>query len=298
VWRLLIVPLATIIATAGSATAPVGSASARLAIEANTGSVTSVLVPSAASLECDGNARGTGFLRNVAKPACALVRSGAVTKVANRHRGPRLCAEGYGGPQRARISGTIGRRRVNVTINRVDGCGIDEWEQLRALLGDPERRGAIPRPGRGSATTTTTTPPATYRVQRGDTLTKIAKQFHTSVAGIVTTNGLPDADHLTEGQELVMPPPSALRIDAKLVGGRTDSGFDLTLVGALPSEVVTFVIALPNGDTYTGSPHVASGYGVVTTTYTADIGLGTYRVTASGERGTNAESIFHLDPRD
>jgi LysM repeat protein len=257
-----------------------------------------VLVPSEATLECDHDARGTGFLSHAANPACALVRRGTVTKIAKQHRTARLCVEGYGGPQRARIRGTIGGRHVDVTINRTDGCGIGEWDRLRALLGEPERSGAIPRPGRSSATTTTTTPPVTYRVQRGDTLTKIAQQFHTSVAAIVTTNALPDADHLTEGQDLVMPPPSALRIDAKLVDGRTDSGFDLTLVGALPSELVTFVITLPNGDTHTGSPHVASGYGVVTTTYTADIGLGTYRVTATGERGTNAQSIFHLDPPD
>lgn len=286
------------VAVAGSAVAPARDTSARLTIEASTGSVTSVLVPSEATLECNHDARGTGFLRRAAKPACALVRGGALTKVANQHRGPRLCADGYGGPQRAHISGTIGGRHVDVTINRVDGCGIAEWNRLRALVGDPERSGTIPRPGRASATTTTTTPAVTYRVQRGDTLTEIAKQFHTSVAAIVRTNGLPDADHLTEGQELVMPPPSALRLDAQLVGGRADSGFELTLVGALPSEVVTFVITLPSGATYTGSPHVASAYGVVTTTYTAKIGLGTYRVTASGERGTNAESIFHLDPPD
>ncbi len=295
-WRLLVAPLATILAAAG-ATAPAAGHSARLTIEASTGSVTSVLVPTEATLECDQETGATGFLRHVAQPACALVRSGAVTKVANQHREARLCAEGYGGPQRAHISGTIGGRRVNVTINRGDGCGIAEWNRLLPLLGDPERNGVIPHRRRSTATTTTQ-PPATYRVQRGDTLTKIAKQFHTSVAAIVTTNGLPDADHLTEGEDLTMPPPSALRIDAKLVGGRTDSGFDLTLVGALPSEVVTFVITLPDGSTYTGAPHVASGYGVVTTTYTAQIGLGTYRVTATGERGTNAESIFHLDQPD
>jgi LysM repeat protein len=218
-----------------------------------------------------------------------------VTKIAKQHRVPRLCADGYGGPQRARITGTVGGRRVTVTVNRSDGCGIAEWDAMRALLGDPERTGAI-APRSLAAATTTTAPPTTYRVQRGDTLTEIAKQFHTSVAAIVATNALPDADHLAEGQALTMPPPTAVRIDAKLVGANTDEGFALTLVGAQPSEVVTFVITLPDGSTHQGSPHVASAYGVVTTTYTAPIGTGTYTIAASGEHGTNAEASFHVDP--
>ncbi len=71
-----------------------------------------------------------------------------------------------------------------------------------------------------------------------------------------------------------------------------------TLVGAEPSELVTFVITLPDGSTYTGSPHSTSIYGVVTTTYTATLATGSYSVTATGERGTNAETTFHLDPPD
>jgi LysM repeat protein len=302
VWRALVAPIATIITTASLATGigdatPVVDASARLTIDANTGSLTSTLVPSDATLECDGGSRGTGFVRNVATPACALVRRGTVGKIARRHREARLCTDVYGGPQRARIHGTIDGRPVDMVITRNDGCGISDWDQLRPLLGDPERTGAIPRHS-PRAVVTTVAPPATYRVQRGDTLTEIAKQFHTSVAAIVAANQLSDADALTEGQELTLPPPSAVRIDAELVGGRTDSGFDLTLVGATPSEVVTFVITLPDGSTYTGAPHVASGYGVVTTTYSAEIGPGTYVVTATGERGSNAEARFHVDPPD
>lgn len=286
-----------IVAVAGGGATAARDVSARLTIEASTGSVTSVLVPSAATLECDGDARGSGFLQHAAKPACAVVRRGTVTKIANRHRTPRLCTEVYGGPQRARIRGTIRGRHIDVTIKRSDGCGIDEWRRLQAVLGDPTRTGAIRRRHR-SPPATTTTAPAPYRVRRGDTLTGIAKQFHTSVAAIVAANHLADADHLTEGEDLVMPPPSAVRIDAKLVGGRTDQGFDLTLVGAEPSELVTFVITLPDGSTYTGSPHSASVYGVVTTTYTANIGSGTYTVTATGERGTNAATSVHVDPPD
>ena len=140
--------------------------------------------------------------------------------------------------------------------------------------------------------------PATYVVQRGDTLTEIAKQFRTSVAAIVSTNELERPDDLTEGQQLTMPPPSAVRIDAEMVDEGSGPAVALTLVGAAPSELVTFVITLPDGSTYTGSPHSASVYGVVTTTYTADLVNGVYTVTGTGERGTNAETAFHLEPPD
>jgi LysM repeat protein len=277
-----------------AAPAAAADTTVRLAIDASTGSVTSVLVPSAATLDCDDEAHATGFLRNVAKPACALARKGAVTKIAKAHRNARICGELYGGPQRATIEGTVGGRRVAITVDRADGCGVAEWDQLQALLGDPERRGSIPKRTNPAATTTTTVPPATYVVQRGDTLTRIAKQFHTSVGAIVATNQLRDPDDLTEGQQLTMPPPSAVRIEAKMADG--GDGVGLTLVGAEPSELVTFVITLPDGSTYTGSPHSASGYGVVVTTYNAAIGNGVYTVTATGERGTNAETAFHLVP--
>lgn len=294
-WRSLVAALGAIVASTGVLAAPAPDPSARLTIEARTGPATSVLVPSEASLRCDRGASGTGFLRNAAGPACALVRRGAVTKVAAEQRGARLCSEEYGGPQLARIRGTIGGRPIDATITRADGCGIDDWGRLRALLGEPDRQGAMPRPSRASPTTTTTTAPAvTYRVQRGDTLTEIAHQFRTSVAAIIAANRLTDPDTLTEGQPLVMPPPSAVRIEAKLVDAQTDSGFSLVLVGAAPSELVTFVITLPDASTYTGSPHLASGYGVVTTTYQAALTSGTYTVTATGSGGTHAQAAFHV----
>jgi LysM repeat protein len=293
VWRFL-ATLGVFVAIAGATPAPASDVPARLSIDALSGSVTSVLVPTQGTLQCDDETRGTGFLRHAAGPACAVVRRGVLVDIARRHRSARLCTDDYGGPQRAHVKGTVRSRRVDVTITRDDGCGIDEWRRLQALLGDPERRGAIPRRRRPAATTATS-PPATYVVQRGDTLTAIAKQFNTSVAAIVTTNQLTDADELAPGQLLEMPPPTAVRIEAKLVDGQPASGFGLVLVGAAPSEVVTFVITLPDGSTHTGSPHVASGYGVVASTYHDAVGSGTYTVTATGERGTNAQVRFHLD---
>jgi LysM repeat protein len=293
VWRSLLAALAAVAAISGVAASPASDPTARLTIDTSTGPVTAVLVPSEATLRCGGSARATGFLRNVGAPACALVRKGTVAKVAAELRGPRLCSEEYGGPQQASIRGTIAGKRIDATITRADGCGIDEWNRLRALLGDPERRGTIPRPTRTTATTTTA-PPVRYQGQRGDTLTDIAKQFRTSVAAIMRTNALADPDHLTEGMALVMPPPSAVRIEAELVDGQQESGFRLTLVGAAPSELVTFVITRPDGSTYTGAAHVASGYGVVSSTYDATIAPGTYTVDATGSGGTNARTTFHI----
>lgn len=270
----------------------------RLSVTAHTGAITSVLVPTAATLECDGRARGSGYLARAAPAACALVREGTLAKVADAHRHPRLCADGYGGPQRARIKGTVGRRRVAVAINRSDGCGIDEWTQLLALLGEPERTGAIPRRHTLASTTTTTAPASTYQVKRGDTLTEIAKRFRTSVAAIITTNHLADADHLTEGQPLVMPPPTAVRIDAALVDDQGTPAMALALVGAQPTEQVTFVVTRPDGSTYTGTPHAASDVGTVTTNYTGDLPAGGYRVDASGTAGTTAALAFHIVPPD
>jgi LysM repeat protein len=281
-----------VLLAAGRAT-PAATPSARVTLEASTGS--SVLVPTEATLDCGDRARGTGFLARAAKPACALVRQGVLTDIAKEHRVARVCTEVYGGPQRARISGTVGRGRVALSIDRGDGCGIGDWDRLRALLGDPERSGVIPRPST-STTTTTVPPPATYHVARGDTLTEIAKQFKTSVGAIVAANRLVDPDHLVEGQALVMPPPSAVHIDAALVNDTAGEALGLKLVGAQESELVTFVITLPDGNTYTGSPHAAAGDGTVSTTYTDALGSGTYRVTASGTAGTNAETAFHVDP--
>jgi LysM repeat protein len=302
VWRPAVALLATILLSTGAAApaphsaAPAAPKSAQLSIDARTGSLNSELVPSSATLDCDGrSASGSGFLERAPRPACALVRSGALTKIAAAHRRARLCAESYGGPQLARLSGRIGARRITLTVDRTDGCGIAEWDRLRALLGGPERRGVIPPAGRSTATTTTA-PPDIYVVQRGDTLTGIAKQFHTSIGAIVATNRLADPDHLAEGQQLQMPPSSAVRIDARVEAASSTPIVHLTLVGADPAELVTFVITLSDGSTYTGSPHVASDVGAVATTYTGTLGAGGFTVTADGDHGTTVTAAFRLRP--
>jgi len=291
VWRSLFAVFGIVLVSAGASNAG-STGAADLTIEAMTGTATSALVFSGATLHCGGTPSATGFLRNAAKPACALVRAGTVRQVAARQHKPRVCAEGYAGPQSGRVTGTINGRRVDVVLSRADGCGTGDWDALIPLLGQPERIGRIPARPKAPATTTTAGPQA-YLVQPRDTLTQIARRFHTSVAAITSLNQIPDPDALKEGQSLMIPPPSPARI---VVTIREGSGFMFTVLSAQPSESITFDIVLPDGSTYTGSPHAASAEGTVTANYDTEVGSGVYRVTATGGLGTDVELAFHVDP--
>jgi hypothetical protein len=44
------------------------------------------------------------------------------------------CAELYGGPQLARVTGRVDGRRVWVRLSRANGCEIARWSRVPALL--------------------------------------------------------------------------------------------------------------------------------------------------------------------
>jgi LysM repeat protein len=296
VWAALVVVLGLGLATASSGVG--SSAAARLTIEARTGTASTVLVPSEARLTCEGTPAATGFLRRTADRACALVRRGTVEQVVDEQHSTRVCSMVYGGPQSARIRGTIKRRRVDLTVTRADGCGTAEWHTLETLLGDPERLDVIPKVATPPAPTTAA-PPVTYPVQRGDTVTGIARRFGVSVAAIVATNHLVDPDHLVEGQNVVIPQAPPVHLDVTLVeaqGNKNTKGLQLVLSGAQPSEQITFQIDSPEGR-YTGVPHSASADGVVTSTYQTSAGVtaGTYTAVATGDHGTTTQAAFRVD---
>ena len=46
----------------------------------------------------------------------------------------RACAEIYGGPQRAIVTGTLDGEPVDATFHRRNGCEIEDWDALRGLL--------------------------------------------------------------------------------------------------------------------------------------------------------------------
>ena len=118
---------------------PGAVAGTQLTIEKQTGAAAKALRPSRATLHCDDTAVATGFLRTAAGPACAFVHRGSIQQVAAEQRSRRACRQVYGGPQSARIIGTIDSRRVDLTVTRTDGCGTAEWQTLEPLLGDPQR---------------------------------------------------------------------------------------------------------------------------------------------------------------
>jgi len=45
------------------------------------------------------------------------------------------CTQQYGGPERAKVSGTFDGKPVDVVITREDGCGIAAYETLFAAFG-------------------------------------------------------------------------------------------------------------------------------------------------------------------
>jgi hypothetical protein len=64
-------------------------------------------------------------------PACrALLAAGALGPVG----ADAVCTELYGGPQRARVTGTVAGRRVAASFSRADGCEIARWDRLAAVL--------------------------------------------------------------------------------------------------------------------------------------------------------------------
>ena len=45
-----------------------------------------------------------------------------------------VCTEIYGGPQRARVVGTVAGKRVQATFSRTDGCQVAHWSALSPWL--------------------------------------------------------------------------------------------------------------------------------------------------------------------
>jgi hypothetical protein len=125
--------LATILATlAATAPAPV-----TLTVRYTGGSQ----VERVAQLSCRGDsARADGFLRTSALPACRRARKIA-SFLASKPSSKRICTQIYGGPQRARITGTIGDRRIDRRFKRTDGCQIGDWQYAVPLV--PRMRAGV-----------------------------------------------------------------------------------------------------------------------------------------------------------
>jgi lipoprotein NlpD len=141
--------------------------------------------------------------------------------------------------------------------------------------------------------TATTTPPITYRVKRGDTLTTIAHHFHVAISAIASANHVANPDRLTEGQALRIPPAPPVKLVVTPRKGHAGQDFQFELTGAIPSETIKFEIDSSTGK-YTGGPHTASADGAVTATYQPALTdpTGIYNVTATGNQGTRVRAGF------
>jgi Subtilisin inhibitor-like len=84
------------------------------------------------TLRCNP-ARGT-----LARPAvaCQRLAAGGV-KLFAPLRKDLVCTEIYGGPQKARVAGTVAGRRIWVTFTRTNGCEIERWSGISPWLVPP-----------------------------------------------------------------------------------------------------------------------------------------------------------------
>jgi hypothetical protein len=85
------------------------------------------------TLSCrPGGQRATGIARPAAR-SCSRVRriAGLLT---SKPREDRICTLIYGGPQKVRVTGRIGAKRVNRRFDRTNGCEIADYDRLASAL--------------------------------------------------------------------------------------------------------------------------------------------------------------------
>ncbi len=70
------------------------------------------------------------------RPARACTKLAGGAKIVAASPGA-VCTEIYGGPQRARIVGTVAGKRVWTTLTRTNGCEISRWARMSPWLLPP-----------------------------------------------------------------------------------------------------------------------------------------------------------------
>lgn len=68
--------------------------------------------------------------------ACARLAAGGVALFAPTPKNV-ACTEIYGGPQRARVVGTVRGKQVWAGVTRTNGCEIERWQRLSPWLLPP-----------------------------------------------------------------------------------------------------------------------------------------------------------------
>lgn len=72
-----------------------------------------------------------------AAAACALLNRSGRAVFAPTPKGA-MCTMIYGGPQRARVTGSWGKIRINARFSRENGCEVTRWNRAIPLLGMPQ----------------------------------------------------------------------------------------------------------------------------------------------------------------
>ncbi len=122
-----------------------------------------------------------------------------------------------------------------------------------------------------------------HRVQKGDTLSKIALKHHSAQEAILRMNGLRSARALKVGTELIVPVPSA----AALKAGRTDTALERQVVRARRSGLS----AVRAEDEVPAGTQVGSGKTLTSGTVTLDTVGGKTRVTYGVAKGDSLWTI-------
>jgi hypothetical protein len=100
-----------------------------------------------ATLECDErNANASGLSGRSPDRLCDLARR-LGPSLAKEPDARQACTQIYGGPETARIRGTIEGREVDRRLSRTDGCKIAEWDRVAPLLPIEAVGAQTPSPG-------------------------------------------------------------------------------------------------------------------------------------------------------
>ena len=137
-------------------------------------------------------------------------------------------------------------------FSHADVPGNDHWDPGAIDTTIVPGKAAAPAPDPGSGSGTTPSAPSTYTVKKGDTLTAIAAKYNTTVARLVSLNGLTDADDLTVGQTLKLPgkAPATPRYEPFPGAGFFHGGRHSPIITALGRRLV----ALGFGKHYSNGP--------------------------------------------
>lgn len=84
--------------------------------------------PRATTLTCDGPASDAG---------CAVIAAEGAS-LFEPTPGNMACTELYGGPQEARVTGSVDGRAVDARFSRKDGCEIARWDAIASFVPVPD----------------------------------------------------------------------------------------------------------------------------------------------------------------